>query len=187
MQIILLDKVVNLGNPAKSSRSRGRLCPQLPDPVLAAHAAPRRLQPSSKPRAELKGCRRQAGCSPGRRREAGRQHRQADAKVRCGRSPVWLVTNHDIAEELNKLGYKVASRRSACPTAPSHRGETPSAWPCTPTWWWKSVCLRRNRLIAAHQTSPQSRLRAVLLLPDALFLHCGTSTPCPQPAHRVVR
>jgi large subunit ribosomal protein L9 len=81
------------------------------------------------------------------------------------------VTNHDIAEELNKQGFKWSSRRSACPTAPQDRRRQHHQRGSAHRRGGRSerVGLRRNRLSTEATASPRSsRLRAAFFFPGLL-------------------
>jgi large subunit ribosomal protein L9 len=119
MQIILLDKVVNLGNlgeivKVKDGYARNFLIPS--GRARRATAA----KASSKPaRRTGKSRCRQAGRSAQAQGEklAGTTIKLTQKAGVDGRL-FGSVTNHDIAEELNKQGYKVAKAQVRMPNGP---------------------------------------------------------------------
>ncbi len=90
MQIILLEKVVNLGNlgdivKVKDGYARNFL---IPTGQARRATAAAKAEFEAKRARTGKGCCREAGCCPSRRRKAERLHREAVAKGWCGWSSV---------------------------------------------------------------------------------------------------
>ena len=120
MQVILLDKVVNLGDlgeivKVKDGYARNFLIPHGPCP-------PRHRSQQGRVRSQArrtrKGCGRQAGRVAGPGREARRHHRQADAEGRRRRPPVRLghqPRHRRRAEQAGLQGRQVASAHAQRP------------------------------------------------------------------------
>jgi len=144
MQIILLDKVVNLGNlgeivKVKDGYARNFLIPsgraRRATEANKAEFEARRLELEKAAAAKLAEAQAQgeklAGAVVKITQKAG-----VDGRL------FGSVTNHDIAEELNKAGYGWPKPKSACPMAPSKlSANLPLLWLCTQTWWLKSQFL----------------------------------------------
>lgn len=120
MQIILLDKVVNLGNlgeivKVKDGYARNFLIPQgRARRATAANKAEfeaRRVELEKAAAAKLAESQAQGEKLAG---TAVKVTQKAGVDGRLFGS----VTNHDIAEELNKLGYKVAKSQVRMPVGP---------------------------------------------------------------------
>jgi large subunit ribosomal protein L9 len=120
MQIILLDKVVNLGNlgeivKVKDGYARNFLIPQgRARRATAANKAEfeaRRVELEKAAAAKLAESQAQGEKLAG---TAVKVTQKAGVDGRLFGS----VTNHDIAEELNKLGYKVAKSQVRMPNGP---------------------------------------------------------------------
>ena len=121
MQIILLDKVVNLGNlgeivKVKDGYARNFLIPS-GRARRATEAAKAEFEAT--PRRTRKSRCRQAGRSarPRAKSSAGTTIKLTQKAGVDGRL-FGSVTNHDIAEELTKHGYKVAKSQVRMPNGP---------------------------------------------------------------------
>ena len=185
MQVILLDKVVNLGNlgeivKVKDGYARNFLIPSGPRP-------PRHRSQQGRVRSQArrtrKGRRRQAGRIAG----PGREARPAPTVKLTQKAGVdgrlfGSVTNHDIAEELNKQGYKVAKSQVRMPNGPIKTvgDSTVSVALHTDVVVDITVTvLRRNRL--SRRGSPRLHRKPPL---GRLFLWSTASHSCPAQLHR---
>ena len=120
MQVILLDKVVNLGTlgeivKVKDGYARNFLIPQ----GRARRATEANKAEFEAKRVELeKAAAAKLAESQAQGEKLGRHHRQADAEGRRRRPPVRFGHQPDIAEELGKQGYKVAKSQVRMPNGP---------------------------------------------------------------------
>jgi len=141
MQVILLEKVINLGNlgdvvRVKDGYARNFLIPQ----KQARRATASAIKEFEARRAELEKAAHEklvAAQAQGEKLQGTTVKLTQKAGV-DGRL-FGSVTNFDIAEELIKMGYEVTSRKFACQKAQSklwaiHRCQCP----CTPMCWWTS-------------------------------------------------
>ena len=120
MQIILMEKVVNLGNlgdlvKVKDGYARNFLIPQ----GKAKRATPAAKQEFEARRAELEkaAADKLAAAQAEGEKLAGSTVKLTQKSGVDGRL-FGSVTNHDIAEELNKLGYKVVKSQIRLPNGP---------------------------------------------------------------------
>ena len=120
MQIILLDKVVNLGNlgeivKVKDGYARNFLIPQ----GRARRATENNKKEFEAKRAELEkaAAAKLAECQALGEKLGGSTIKVTQKAGVDGRL-FGSVTNHDIAEELNKLGYKVVKSQIRLPNGP---------------------------------------------------------------------
>jgi large subunit ribosomal protein L9 len=120
MQIILLDKVVNLGNLGEIVRVKDGYARNF----LIPEGKARRATESAKAEFEAKradlekaAAVKLAECQAQGEKLAGATVKVTQKAGVDGRL-FGSVTNHDIAEELNKLGYKVAKFQVRMPTGP---------------------------------------------------------------------
>ena len=142
MQIILLDKVVNLGNlgevvKVKDGYARNFLIPS----GRARRATADAIKEFEVRRADLEkaAAEKLAQAQAAGEKLAGTTVKMTQKAGVDGRL-FGSVTNFDIAEELVKAGYSLTKAQVRMPMAPSRWWATrQSACPCTPTWWWKST------------------------------------------------
>jgi large subunit ribosomal protein L9 len=120
MQIILLDKVVNLGNPGeivkvKDGYARNFLIPQ---------GRARRATASAKAEFEAKRAELEKAAAAKLAEMQAQGEKLAGSTVKVTQKAgvdgrlFGSVTNHDIAEELNKQGYKIAKSQVRLPNGP---------------------------------------------------------------------
>ena len=198
MQIILLDKVVNLGNLGeivKDGYARNFLIPS----GRARRATTAAKAEFEAKRAELEkaAAEKLAAAQAEGEKLAGSTVKLTQKSGVDGRL-FGSVTNHDISEELNKLGYKIVKSQVRLPNGPiktvgdSAVSVAVASWLCTPMWWWMSRFRSTAKLPDRALRPCKNRLRAVFVfLPlsckaRALLVH-ALSRACPQVAHRLVR
>jgi large subunit ribosomal protein L9 len=120
MQIILLDKVVNLGNlgeivKVKDGYARNFLIPQ---------GRARRATAANKAEFEARRVELEKAAAVKLAESQAQGEKLAGTTVKVTQKAgvdgrlFGSVTNHDIAEELNKLGYKVAKSQVRMPNGP---------------------------------------------------------------------
>jgi large subunit ribosomal protein L9 len=127
MQVILLDKVVNLGNlgevvKVKDGYARNFLIPQR----KAKRATPDAMKAFEAQRAELE---KAAAAKLAEAQAQGEKLAGTNVKItqKAGVDGRLFgsVTNYDIAEELNKIGYKVQKAQVRMPNGPiKHVGDS---------------------------------------------------------------
>ena len=120
MQIILLDKVVNLGNlgeivKVKDGYARNFLIPS--GRARRATAAAKAEFEAKRAELEKAAAAKLAAAQAEGEKLAGGTVKLTQKSGVDGRL-FGSVTNHDIAEELNKLGYKVAKAQIRLPNGP---------------------------------------------------------------------
>lgn len=120
MQVILLDKVVNLGNlgeivKVKDGYARNFLIPQ---------GRARRATEANKAEFEARRVELEKAAAAKLAQSQAEAEKLAGTSVKLTQKAgvdgrlFGSVTNHDIAEELNKLGYKVAKAQVRMPNGP---------------------------------------------------------------------
>ena len=120
MQIILLDKVVNLGNlgdlvKVKDGYARNFLIPT--GRARRATAAAKAEFEAKRAELEKAAAEKLAQCQAEGEKIAGKVFKLTQKAGVDGRL-FGSVTNHDIAEELNKQGYKVVKSQVRLPNGP---------------------------------------------------------------------
>ena len=120
MQIILLDKVVNLGNlgeivKVKDGYARNFLIPS--GRARRATAAAKAEFEAKRAELEKAAAAKLAAAQAEGEKLAGGTVKLTQKSGVDGR-PFGSVTNHDIAEELNKMGYKVVKSQIRLPNGP---------------------------------------------------------------------
>ena len=186
MQIILLDKVVNLGNlgeivKVKDGYARNFLIP-------AGRA--RRATEAAKAEFEAKRAELEKAAAAKLAEAQAQGEKLAGTTVKLTQKAgvdgrlFGSVTNHDIAEELNKQGYKVAKshnspaqrpyqgrERQRCERGSAHRRGRGG----------QRVGLRRNRLIVRQDLSKKPPFGRLLFLCDRSFYTVAHGLPPPYP------
>ena len=168
MQVILLDKVINVGAlgeivKVKDGYARNFLIPQ----KLARRATEANKAEFKAKRVKLKkaAAAKLAEAQAQGEKLAGTTVKLTQKAGVDGRL-FGSVTNHDIAEELSKQGYKVAKSQVRLPNGPiKTTGETTVSWHLHTTW------SRHQRHVLGETlelSSAKSRLRGLF------------RTPCPE-------
>ena len=200
MQVILLDKVVNLGNlgeivKVKDGYARNFLIPQ---------GRARRATEANKAEFEAKRVELEKAAAAklveiaGAGRKARRHHRQADPEGRRRRPPVRLghqLRHRRRAQQARLQGRQGPGAHAQWPDQDRWRQHA-SAWRCTPTWWSTSTSPCWARQLKA--TPSENKADGGLVLRAALsggfsFLAAGSrasavlSTGNPRLIHRLMQ
>jgi len=177
MQIILLDKVVNLGNlgeivKVKDGYARNFLIPS---------GRARRATESNKAEFEARRVELEKAAAAKLAEAQAQGEKLAGALVKITQKAgvdgrlFGSVTNHDISEELNKLGYALSKAQIRMPNGPIKTvSESKSFSGFAHRRGGRSdrVCLRRNKLIPADGSKPPvARLAAFLLAAMTFSIH----------------
>lgn len=127
MQVILLDKVVNLGNLGEIVKVKDGYARNFLIPTGRA----RRATEANKAEFEAKRAELEKAAAAKLAQAQGQGEKLAGTSVKITQKAgvdgrlFGSVTNHDIAEELNKIGYKVQKSQVRMPNGPiKHVGDS---------------------------------------------------------------